>query len=322
MKRLAARARRGGAARAGRAGDGGRARHRCDRSDADGGRRRRPHRLPLDRHRPAGRARHGPRRDDGRAGIPRSSTASPPPATAWSCSTTRARGSRSCAAGKLTIRRMGQNVDRLVRALRLRRPDVVGWSMGGMIAQSYAVRHPRGLRRLVLLATAPGDGRATPPTAEALARSATAEAATALDLLFPPSARGVARRVHPRGTCAARTRRSLPPPAVANAQVAAAAGWLGGADADGKRVARLRDPDARRRRRARPAAPRRQPAPPRAGPSRARSASSTPTRRTGSSSSAGATSCRACAASCAEPQRFLRSAQRRPCASGRSWASA
>ena len=63
--------------------------------------------------------------------------------------------------GTLTIRRMGQNVDRLVRALRLERRE-------GAV-----------------------------PT---------------------------------------------PPPAVANAQVAAATDWLGGADADGKRVARLRVP--------------------------------------------------------------------------------
>ena len=144
--------------------------------------------------------------------------------------------------GALTIRRMGQNVDRLVRALRLRRPDVVGWSMGGMIAQSYAVRHPRGLRRLVLLATAPGDGRATPPTADALASlSGTAEAATALDLLFPPSARGV-RDAYIARVSKRRRASLLPPTAVRNAQVVATAGWLGGGDADGKRVARLRVP--------------------------------------------------------------------------------
>lgn len=143
--------------------------------------------------------------------------------------------------GKLTIRRMGQNVDRLVRALRLRRPDVVGWSMGGMIAQSYAVRHPRGLRRLVLLATAPGDGRATPPTSEALGFLSSGEAATALQLVFPPKAaaqrdayiRRLLRRPNPVPT---------PPQAVANAQVAASADWLAGVDADGKRVARLRVP--------------------------------------------------------------------------------
>ena len=143
--------------------------------------------------------------------------------------------------GKLTIRRMGDNLDRLVRALRLRRPDVVGWSMGGMIAQSYAVRNPRGLRRLVLLATAPGDGRATPPTSEALDALADGRAATEVDRLFPPSARdsraAFVRRITRRKNAVLR-----PPADVRAAQVAASADWLTGADADGKRVTRLRVP--------------------------------------------------------------------------------
>jgi pimeloyl-ACP methyl ester carboxylesterase len=143
--------------------------------------------------------------------------------------------------GKLSIRRMGRNLDRLVRALRLKRPDVVGWSMGGMIAQSYAVRHERGLRRLVLLATAPGDGRATPPKPEALEALAGGQAATALDLLFPPKAAGQ-RDAFVRRLLRRRNSVLAPPPAVANAQVAASADWLSGADADGKRVARLRAP--------------------------------------------------------------------------------
>src|SRR5947208_3762382 len=65
--------------------------------------------------------------------------------------------------GTLTIRRMGDDAAGLIAALHLRRADVVGWSMGGMIAHTLAVRHPRSLRRLVLLATAPGDGKATAP---------------------------------------------------------------------------------------------------------------------------------------------------------------
>ena len=144
--------------------------------------------------------------------------------------------------GKITIRRMGQNLDRLVRALRLERPDVAGWSMGGMIAQSYAVNHPRGLRRLVLLASAPGDGRATPPTSEALAIvGATSEAATALDLLFPASARA-ARDAYVTRIARRRGAVPLPPVTVRQAQVAAAADWLSGADADGRQVRRLRVP--------------------------------------------------------------------------------
>jgi pimeloyl-ACP methyl ester carboxylesterase len=143
--------------------------------------------------------------------------------------------------GTLTIRRMGDNVDRLIRALRLRRPDVVGWSMGGMIAQSFAVRHPRSLRRLVLMATAPGDGRATPPKAEALAALGGGQAATALDLLFPASARA-ARDGYIRRITRRRGAVLIPPDTVRRAQVAASAVWLAGDDPDGARVRRLRAP--------------------------------------------------------------------------------
>jgi pimeloyl-ACP methyl ester carboxylesterase len=50
---------------------------------------------------------------------------------------------------------MARDTANLIRALRLRRPDVLGWSMGGYIAQELALRYPRRLRRLVLAATDP-----------------------------------------------------------------------------------------------------------------------------------------------------------------------
>ena len=144
--------------------------------------------------------------------------------------------------GKPTIQRMGENLDRLVRALHLRRPDVVGWSMGGMIAQSYAVRNPRGLRRLVLMATAPGDGRAIPPTPQAIGvLGTTGGAATTLDVIFPKQA-SAARDAYVRRLARRKTPVLTPPPEVRSAQVSASAEWLAGSDADGKRVRRLRVP--------------------------------------------------------------------------------
>lgn len=64
--------------------------------------------------------------------------------------------------GVLTITRMGDGVADLIKALHLRRPDVLGWSMGGEIAQALAVRHPALVRRFVLCATGPGDGSGVP----------------------------------------------------------------------------------------------------------------------------------------------------------------
>ena len=47
---------------------------------------------------------------------------------------------------------------------------VLGWSMGGMIAQALAVLHPGQVRRLVLCATYPGTGSFAVPTQAAIQR--------------------------------------------------------------------------------------------------------------------------------------------------------
>jgi pimeloyl-ACP methyl ester carboxylesterase len=62
----------------------------------------------------------------------------------------------------LTIDAMADQTSALISALGLKRPDVLGWSMGGMIAQALAVRHPAQVRRLVLCATYPGVGAVLP----------------------------------------------------------------------------------------------------------------------------------------------------------------
>jgi pimeloyl-ACP methyl ester carboxylesterase len=143
--------------------------------------------------------------------------------------------------GTLTIRAMGDDTHRLIRGLRLERPDVIGWSMGGMIAQSLAVRHPRSIRRLVLLASAPGDGAATPPTPEGVAALTGTGAATDGDALFP-AGQDAARRRFFRNLARRHGAGMRAPLAVVQRQIAAAGGWLSGADPDGRRIRRLRMP--------------------------------------------------------------------------------
>ena len=60
---------------------------------------------------------------------------------------------------------MADQTSALISALGLGRTDVLGWSMGGMIAQALAVLHPAQVRRLVLCATFPGVGTVMPPQA-------------------------------------------------------------------------------------------------------------------------------------------------------------
>jgi len=86
--------------------------------------------------------------------------------------------------GPLTIDAMARQTGALIDTLRLSRPDVLGWSMGGMIAQALAVLDPSQVGRLVLCATFPGTGRDVVP-------SATVKALTRLEprhveaVLFP-----------------------------------------------------------------------------------------------------------------------------------------
>jgi len=72
------------------------------------------------------------------------------------------RTSAVSAPGSLSITAMARQTSALISALRLRHPAVLGWSMGGMIAQALAVTHPAQVSRLILAATAPGTGKAVP----------------------------------------------------------------------------------------------------------------------------------------------------------------
>ena len=142
--------------------------------------------------------------------------------------------------GKLTIARMADTTAGVIKALRLRRPDVAGWSMGGIIAQSFAVRHPRALRRLVLMATAPGDGRGTAPLPDALDLLLHGgNVAGLLGLLFP-SDQTAARDAYISHITMRKAYAPMAPPAQAAKQTAASSLWMTGQDPDGKRVAQLK----------------------------------------------------------------------------------
>ena len=137
--------------------------------------------------------------------------------------------------GALTIRRMGQDTARFIRALHVRRPDVIGWSMGGMIAQSFAIHYPKRLRKLVLMATAPGDGDATLPGAAALTALADGNEAALLNGLFPGDQ--IAARDRYISDLLMRFNLSpIAPAAVITAQLGACAQWMTGGDPDGAKI--------------------------------------------------------------------------------------
>jgi pimeloyl-ACP methyl ester carboxylesterase len=148
-------------------------------------------------------------------------------------------GRSSLRPGEMTVRRLGDDVAALIRALGLRKPDVFSWSMGGMIAQSFAVRHPRLVRRLVLAASAPGDGEAVAPTQRGIdAIQSEDSAAGSLELLFPPAA-SASRDAYVRGLFLRSGAKPVGPRATIDMQLQASGNWLIGNDPDGARVKRL-----------------------------------------------------------------------------------
>lgn len=70
--------------------------------------------------------------------------------------------------GPYTTPGMADDAAALLAALRIDRAHVLGVSLGGMIAQEMALRHPGMVERLVLACTSPGGKAAVRPSAEAL----------------------------------------------------------------------------------------------------------------------------------------------------------
>jgi pimeloyl-ACP methyl ester carboxylesterase len=131
--------------------------------------------------------------------------------------------------GTLTIDAMANQTSALIDALGLGRPDVLGWSMGGMIAQALAVLHPAQVRRMVLCATYPGTGSVVP-----------SQAAIQSGSLFP------ADQVNASDAFTAAISEYPAAPTVAAATKTAQAGavtkWWDGADPAGREIATISVP--------------------------------------------------------------------------------
>jgi len=130
----------------------------------------------------------------------------------------------------LTIDAMADQTSALIDTLGLGRPDVLGWSMGGMIAQALAVLHPAQVGRLVLCATFPGTGAADVPPLPVMRGGR----------IFPAS-QGQAQSAYQAAVGA------YPPAApaatvVKASQASAETDWWYGHDAAGREIARIPAP--------------------------------------------------------------------------------
>jgi pimeloyl-ACP methyl ester carboxylesterase len=65
-----------------------------------------------------------------------------------------------------TIHTLAEDLDALLEALKIRKAHVLGWSMGGFVAQMFAVKHPEKVQQLVLYATNCGDTLRIDPSEE------------------------------------------------------------------------------------------------------------------------------------------------------------
>lgn len=130
--------------------------------------------------------------------------------------------------GQLTIEAMAADLEALLDSRGIEKLAVAGWSMGGFVAQALAVRAPRRVEALVLLATDPGGPESVPADPAIWARltdtsgTPREQASRLISLLFPgPVAAEIDRRF---GDVVAAARAQLSPAAL-EAQANAMAAW-------------------------------------------------------------------------------------------------
>jgi len=140
----------------------------------------------------------------------------------------------------LTIDAMADQTSALIDALGLGRPDLLGWSMGGTIAQALAVLHPGQVRRLVLCATFPGTGRIAPPSQAAVHALTSGNLPGVMADLFPAN-QAAAQRAYLLAIAAYPQLTPAPAAAIAG-QGQAMNVWLGGTDPAGRKTGTISAP--------------------------------------------------------------------------------
>lgn len=136
--------------------------------------------------------------------------------------------------GRTSFAALADSLDSFMKAIGVARADVLGWSMGGFVAQQLAILHPDRVRRLVLAGTNPGGREAVlgSERAQKLDSDPNPSDEAVLGVLYPPTPSGQieGRRFLERLDDASRSG-EIPddfdvPSATVEAQVAAEDAWL------------------------------------------------------------------------------------------------
>jgi pimeloyl-ACP methyl ester carboxylesterase len=149
-------------------------------------------------------------------------------------------GSTAAIRAPLSIDAMADQTGALITALHLSSPDVLGWSMGSMIAQALTIRHPGQVRRLILCATFPGVGNAVQPSQKDVAALTGSNPAAAQADLFPSDQTMAADAF--AGAIAAYPASPSASASVIAAQKSAVLAWFDGRDPAGREATRISVP--------------------------------------------------------------------------------
>ena len=67
-----------------------------------------------------------------------------------------------------SIPQFAQDTSKFLDALKIKKADIIGWSMGGMIAQELALSNPEKVEKLIIYASICGGNQSVPPSPEVL----------------------------------------------------------------------------------------------------------------------------------------------------------
>jgi pimeloyl-ACP methyl ester carboxylesterase len=156
-------------------------------------------------------------------------------------------GDSTGAVGGLTVTEMATDATGLIRALGLGRTDVLGWSMGGFIAQRLAIEHPGLVRRLILASTDPGSAHTVPgkPAAIDVLTNPATTPTQLLPILFPANqlaAGGAWLQAIGTQPGIMHADFAAPPATLAAQTLATTTRWLGKGEGTYARLADLRAP--------------------------------------------------------------------------------
>jgi pimeloyl-ACP methyl ester carboxylesterase len=144
-----------------------------------------------------------------------------------------------------TVAEMAAGALELVSALDLAAVDLLGWSLGGFVAQSIALTRPTLVRRLIIAGSKPGPVPGAPapdPEVGQVAGKPVNDAEDLLYLFFPPSPEGRAAGVASLERISATPHPAVVSSAGVHAQSAALMSWSSGTESAWDRLTELEMP--------------------------------------------------------------------------------